>query len=617
MLRGDQYCKLMVLLAIPLGLLPGCNEHPLSPLEQVITTTYRQSNILPPKTKVDFLFVIDSSGSMAEEQQNLRENFSAFSHFLFDELGAAANYRIAITNMDSQSDGASGQFLIGSNNNARSGGIFDFNGCAELSQAGELKSILRAEDVRSKEDLERKFGCMAALGIQGSGIESGLESMRKALSCNGPNAGQFGHCCIPDPSQEGPGRLIYNPSCDPVTDNMPEPEFLRPDALLVVVIISDENDCSMPVLNQMESKRPICGQDMNQMPADFVPVGYQNSALCGGLSAQQCYRRDCGGLTPHDCYAARCDPVLDAESSCEWNQQALTQVDDYIRFLESLKANPGEQVVVATIVGQQAYTPLGKPIDYSPVVGPLNPLCIPFGEPIPLNYEFVQSDECCPEGHCQGERVISCFSLGNGIAFSGTRYLEMAEAFGGNSISCKALSAETVHQTQLDACEDRGRDQDCQWMEQGPSVTGKCRPIVDSGVLACSQCTSICEDSFQKSLQQIKNRVSELLGTHCLERLPACMVAELGEKRHCDTPEEYQNLVNYLSSIQVSTRCQNTAVEGGHCEIYEADQLLDSSAWSLELSSDVCGGGSLVRLRNLPRVGSEIVIEYYTQIRVR
>ena len=614
-MQREQWIEQSILMVIiSFGVWPGCNEHPISPLDKVVVSTQSQSHILPPKTKIDFLFVIDSSGSMAEEQQNLRENFSAFSHFLFDELGVNADYRIAVTNMD---DNAAGRFLIGSEEQGANGNTLGLGQCAQLSQRGELSNLLKSEDVQNKADLEVKFGCMSALGIRDSGIESGLESMRKALSCNGPNADKFGVCCVPDPRGEGTSRFIYNPSCDPGAETGLEPEFLRPDALLVVVIISDENDCSMPILNEAESNRPICAQNMNQMPADFMPLGYQEQTHCAGLSPQACYRRDCGDLGPHDCYATRCDPELEVESSCEWNRHALTDVADYSRFLESLKANPGEQVLVATIVGQQAYTPMGKSIYYSDGAAGINPLCIPLGDPFPLNYEIVQSDECCPEGHCQGERVISCSSLGNGIAYSGTRYLEMAEAFGSNSISCPPLKADTVQSPQLDACDGLSRDQGCHWMEQGVPTTGKCRPIVDLGTLACAQCTSICEDSFQESLQQIKNKVSEALGTYCLKKRPVCTVEALDGSRLCDSPEEHRNPENYLSSIRVTTRCTTTVEAGGDCEAYETDQVLQPPAWSVELASEVCGGGSLVRLQRLPSAGSEVSIEYYASTQVQ
>jgi hypothetical protein len=41
----------------------------------------------------------------------LSRNFSAFSGFLFNELGTSADYRIAVTNMDTDEGKARGTFL--------------------------------------------------------------------------------------------------------------------------------------------------------------------------------------------------------------------------------------------------------------------------------------------------------------------------------------------------------------------------------------------------------------------------------------------------------------------------------------------------------------------------
>ena len=64
------------LLALSASLL-ACNEHPVQPLDSVVTSVNRQENRLPAKTKIDFLFVIDNSGSMCEEQANLANNHQA------------------------------------------------------------------------------------------------------------------------------------------------------------------------------------------------------------------------------------------------------------------------------------------------------------------------------------------------------------------------------------------------------------------------------------------------------------------------------------------------------------------------------------------------------------
>ena len=100
--RVEQRWTLMrrVWILVTLVGLVACNNHPVEPLDKVVTAVNRQENRLPAKTKIDFLFIIDNSGSMCEEQSNLTANFRAFSDFLFDELGSAADYRIAVSSTD-------------------------------------------------------------------------------------------------------------------------------------------------------------------------------------------------------------------------------------------------------------------------------------------------------------------------------------------------------------------------------------------------------------------------------------------------------------------------------------------------------------------------------------
>ena len=102
-----------------LVILGACNHYNVEPLDQILNASNRIENRLPAKTKLDFLFVIDDSSSMGEEQKALAENFKTFSDFLFDELQGAADYRIAVTNSGvvneaancTEEKAASGKFL--------------------------------------------------------------------------------------------------------------------------------------------------------------------------------------------------------------------------------------------------------------------------------------------------------------------------------------------------------------------------------------------------------------------------------------------------------------------------------------------------------------------------
>jgi hypothetical protein len=72
--------------------------------------------------------------------------------------------------------------------------------------------------------LEHQFACMSDVGTAGCGFDSPLESVYKAL-----------HDCMPDAYGNYPGCTI------------PENKgFLRPDSLLAIMWVIDEDDCSAP-----------------------------------------------------------------------------------------------------------------------------------------------------------------------------------------------------------------------------------------------------------------------------------------------------------------------------------------------------------------------------------
>ena len=196
---------------------------------------------------LDLLLVVDNSGSMCAEQ----EAFAA----AFGELDArltalGVDWRAAVVSTDmNPGTGDRGRFLarpappvpalncIDQNGNP---GVPDTEDCQALVESGELSAILQADQYDDPEDRARHYRCLTTLGTQGDGFEKGLEAMRLGLSCDGPNAERFGDCCVD-------GR--YDRACAGA------PDFLRPEAVLAVVVISDENDCSDPASNPARSRR--------------------------------------------------------------------------------------------------------------------------------------------------------------------------------------------------------------------------------------------------------------------------------------------------------------------------------------------------------------------------
>lgn len=691
----------------------ACNPHPVEPLEGVVSAVTRQSSNLPDKTKIDFLFVVDNSGSMIEEQENLARNFETIAEFL-SALGPSADYRVAVTSTD-----------LGQNNTGRSpngdesdNGRFlvkpdpeyaDENCPSILENAGInaespvlLSSRLDENPQIANEQIVERFGCMATLGKRGSGSERGLEAMRKALSCNYDNAKFFAQCCVPDPldttnrlaqpigelgaactspggckpgltcvdnggnaqclpiSTECPApcpgtdacvspqmgaascltvtdsrRKIYNPVCEPEVD----PLFLRPDSLLVVIFVTDENDCSAPRDNRADSTKVICRYNIVDNNGDNIPDGYLDPALCPSRNPAECFQAECGALSAEDCFKQRCmvnfedyrqDQVLFA---CEYEDQDLTDVGDYFRFLTSLKAQPREQLVVANIAGPNKFTPLGSPVyfesyEVAPMCqeelncteGIIDPDDAPDDHPdcrLRSDVSYI-TDECCPNGQCRGGVRSSCVSERNGVAYSGRRYQRLVGALEANGIGCPDLNPDRVTDEQRAACAGQRAGDECTVCD---SSSCRCMPIANTVDVACGTCVQICSNDFSAPLDAIRSKVTDVLGTYCLDKPPACLVREGNEglTRDCVTDAELSDGRNYEIFVRVdcepeATDCLSRLAETRRtiAACTDANPANDADCrWRLELDVQGCSGGALVRMEPVPPAGSLIDIEFF------
>ncbi len=149
---------------------------------------------------MDILFVIDNSESMQDEQDNLGKNFPRF----IDALNQLKlDWRVGVT-----STGKDTQFFFVQPLGKIPGMEKGENGNLQQKCGMTQRWIDRYDNV----DVAQQFACLANLGTMGSGMEMPLEGMRLALvdrMADGSNAG-----------------------------------FLRADALLAIVFLTDENDCS-------------------------------------------------------------------------------------------------------------------------------------------------------------------------------------------------------------------------------------------------------------------------------------------------------------------------------------------------------------------------------------
>ena len=183
---------------------------------------------------VDILFVIDNSGSMGVEQGTLAANFPGFIDVL-EAQQFGASYRIGLTTTD-----AGGALRVSSCRerlfefvfNDSAGTVIDEqqSGCLAsctheqvmtiaTSVATDAESIPRpwiendggSTNLAGGISIADAMRCAGPQGINGSGFEAPLESMHQVLQGSANSRG-----------------------------------FLRDDALLAIVFVTDETDCSMP-----------------------------------------------------------------------------------------------------------------------------------------------------------------------------------------------------------------------------------------------------------------------------------------------------------------------------------------------------------------------------------
>ena len=220
--------KLIRLLA-PVGLIPlfACLAPPVESPKTTITqeTSVRvEQNI---KNKVDLLFMVDNSPSMAPKQTELRNRFPQLITALqnFATMGSPASYHIGVVT----SDLGAGQFNL-NNGQCHPGGdgaklqvapapsaINPPANCANFGLSGgqrflDYNQLTGTNNITGGLDVPSAFNCMASVGEAGCGFEYQLESVYRALH-------------------------------DPIPENQ---GFLRPDAILAVVWVTDEDDCAAP-----------------------------------------------------------------------------------------------------------------------------------------------------------------------------------------------------------------------------------------------------------------------------------------------------------------------------------------------------------------------------------
>ena len=151
---------------------------------------------------IDFLFVVDNSGSMSAQQTQLLASFPGFITGIENSLENVDSYHVGVITSDNYSGNEPGCNSLGDLVTQTSG----FNSSNMV--CGPFSSGLRF--ATDQDDLQSVFPCMAQVGASGSPIEQPVTGTIAAL----------------DPAKAAPGGCNEG--------------FLREDAILVVVIVTDD-----------------------------------------------------------------------------------------------------------------------------------------------------------------------------------------------------------------------------------------------------------------------------------------------------------------------------------------------------------------------------------------
>ncbi len=263
----------------PDAFVPGCDAAGLPP-------------IVETDLDLDLLFVVDNSGSMAQEQVALTENFPRMIRSLATgdldgdgtpDFPPVRDLHVGVVTTDMGTRG----MVVPTCRDPERGedGVLRTAGLTSAGCMATYPSFLTfAPATGSVDALARDFACVAVAGTGGCGMEQPLEAALKALT---PSTSTIRF--YPDTTGHGDG---------------PNAGFVRPDSFLAIVVVTDEDDCSA------------------RDPELFNPTSV--------VYTDQLFLR------------------------CAFHEDALHPVERYVDGLRALRSDRPERLLVAAIAGVPA-----------------------------------------------------------------------------------------------------------------------------------------------------------------------------------------------------------------------------------------------------------------------
>jgi hypothetical protein len=260
---------------------------------------------------LDILFLVDDSSSMSAAQATLRQSFAGFVAALRGLPDGPPDLHIAVIS----SDMGAGDGSISSCSGTGKGGVFQYAPRGTCTSTGLQTGWTFVSDGATAKNyagnLEDVLACISALGESGCGFEQPFKALTRALGADGFSA-----------PQENVG-------------------FLRPDAYLAIVMLTNEDDCSAA----------------DGLPLYDTSANFSLDSQLGPPSSFRCneFGHICDGAPP-----SRRAPNGQVSDTATYHNCVSAEGAGFLRTvaetaaqIKALKADPAGQIFVTTITGPE------------------------------------------------------------------------------------------------------------------------------------------------------------------------------------------------------------------------------------------------------------------------
>jgi len=293
------------------------------------TTTKTVTLVQKGNPKVDILFVLDDGSSTTEIKMKLYDQMPLFLNVL-KALPTPLDLHIAVSTTDLGAPGDAMDKILctaqgnnGAFQSAPRGNCLNTtltNGATYLADDGNGTANFT-------DPITSVLQCISMVGDSGCGFHQPLAAAARALGADNVVNG------LPTPPATNVG-------------------FLRPDAYLTIIFLTNQDDCSAPAGTELYS---LDGGEQN-LANPLGPIAHYRCNQFGHLCKDPASSNPQALIMPplkppSDAQGATSSPTLDL-TDCQDNDQGtglLTPVSTFVSQIKALKADPDNQIIVASI----------------------------------------------------------------------------------------------------------------------------------------------------------------------------------------------------------------------------------------------------------------------------